>query len=301
MNPDTDFQHRDFFLKLFSLSFKHFAVSLHSQLYYLYQIDMKKSIVYLSLLAFILLFDSCVSYKKLSYFQNIGGTDLTQVRHFYDARIMVKDLITVNVSTTDPEAGRPFNLQYTGGSYGGYGAGDMIRSYLVNNMGEINFPVLGKVKVAGLTIDECQDMIQNRIKAYMSPNERPIVTVRLSSFHVTVLGEVGRPGPINASKEKLSIVDAIALAGDMTIYGKRENVLLIRENDDGKKEWHRLNFCDANIMNSPFYYLQQNDIIYVEPTNARKAATSFSSTTSLWMSFATTLISTGALVYSIVK
>jgi polysaccharide export outer membrane protein len=264
---------------------------------------MKKFLVFV-LFAVVLSFESCISYKNLSYFQNIETTDFSQVKHFYDARIVAKDLLTINVSTTDPEAGRPFNLQYTG-SNNSYAAGGSqgvnLRTYLVNNDGEINFPVLGKVKVAGLTIDECQEKFQDLIKPYMSEIEHPIVTVRLSNFHVTVLGEVNSPGPKHAEKEKLSIVDAIALSGDMTVYGEREKVLLIRENSDGQKEWHRLNFCDANIMNSPYYYLQQNDIVYVEPNKLKKAQSSVGRSTSIWLSIVTSLVSAGALIYSIVK
>ena len=264
---------------------------------------MKKNILPFVLLAAVFSFESCISYKNLSYFQNIETTDFSQVKHYYDARIMVKDLLTINVSTTDPEAGRPFNLQYTGSNTGYSGGSNNVnlRTFLVNNDGEINFPVLGKVKVAGLTIDECQEKFQDLIKPYMSEIEHPIVTVRLSNFHVTVLGEVNNPGPKNAEKEKLSIIDAIALSGDMTVYGEREKVLLIRENSDGQKEWHRLNFCDANIMNSPYYYLQQNDIVYVEPNKLKKAQSSVGRSTNIWLSIVTSFISAGALIYSIVK
>ena len=106
----------------------------------------------------------------------------------------------------------------------------------------------------------CQEAIRERIAPYLAKTERPLVTVRMSSYRVTVLGEVGRPGVIPVSSEKMSILEALAQAGDLTIYGVRNNVMLIRENQVGQKSIHRLNLNDANIINSPYYYLQQNDV-----------------------------------------
>lgn len=261
---------------------------------------MKKYVFFLCLVVLALSMQSCISTKKLSYFQNIENTDLSSVHHFHDARIFVKDQVNIFIHATDPAAARPFNMGFNYGSSGN-NANYSGRGYVVANDGTINFPVLGRIKVAGLTINECENLIAEKVKHYMAPDENPIVQVRHSNFHIVVLGEVGSPGIKVASDEKLSVVDVIAMAGDLTIYGKRDNVLLIRENEQGLKEWHRLNFLDADIMNSPYYYMQQNDIIYVEPTNARKATRAVSSTTSMWFSMAGVFTSLAAIVTSLVK
>ena len=139
--------------------------------------------------------------------------------------------------TTAPEAGKPFNL-YSQSTTGG---SNTIIPYLVDNEGNINFPVLGKLHVAGLTKSECQDMIASRLKVYMTETENPVVTVQMSSYHVTVMGEVGSPKVIPVSTEKMNILEAIASAGDLTIFGHRENIMLIREDARGEKTIHRIN------------------------------------------------------------
>ena len=120
--------------------------------------------------------------------------------------------------------------------------------YLVDNDGYINFPVIGKIHVAGLTRTECEDLIKSKIQPYLSKNENPIVTVKLSGYKVTVTGEVSSPGVIQVDQEKMSIVEAIAKAGDLTIYGKRDNIMLLREDETGEKHYTRLNLNDANII-----------------------------------------------------
>jgi polysaccharide export outer membrane protein len=135
----------------------------------------------------------------------------------------------------------------------------------------------------------------------MNANENPIVTVRMSSYKVSVLGEVNRPGSFTVSKEKVSILEALALAGDLTIYGVRTNVQLIREDAAGEKSIHMLNLNDANIINSPYYYLQQNDIVYVTPNKVKAQNSSVGSMTTLWFSATSILISLTSLLYNILR
>jgi polysaccharide export outer membrane protein len=135
----------------------------------------------------------------------------------------------------------------------------------------------------------------------MNQNENPIVTVRMSSYKVSVLGEVNRPGSFTVSKEKVSILEALALAGDLTIYGVRNNVQLIREDAAGQKSIHLLNLNDANIINSPYYYLQQNDVVYVTPNKVKAQNSSVGSMTTLWFSATSILISLTSLLYNILK
>lgn len=221
----------------------------------------------------------CGSSKNVTYWQNIDSISLAASKGLYDARIMPKDELTILVQTTDPLTSEPFNLRLNGQQNQIQNKG-----YLVDNDGYINFPIVGKIHVAGLTKTECEDLVKSKIQPYLSRTENPLVSVRMSSYRITVIGEVGSPGVIPVSTEKINIVEALAQAGDMTVYGKRDNILLIREDQQGEKHKVRLNMNDANIINSPYYYLQQNDIIYVEPHKVKARNTFFGSNTSIWFS-----------------
>ena len=215
---------------------------------------------------------------------------------------MPKDLILVTVNTTDPQVSAPFN-NGTGGSKGGQAVGTTTTTdgYLVDNQGNINFPVVGKLHVAGLTKNQCEDMIKNKIAPYLAANENPVVTVRMASYRVTITGEGKSPGVIPVSTEKISIIEALAQAGDLTIYGKRDNIILIREKADGEKEYHRLNLNDANIINSPYYYLQQNDIIYVQPNTVQSQNSMIGNSTSLWFSLVGIVVSLASFMVTVLR
>lgn len=135
----------------------------------------------------------------------------------------------------------------------------------------------------------------------MAATENPIVTVRMSSYRVTVTGEVARPGVIPVSTEKMSVIEALAQAGDLTIYGKRNNIMLIREDETGQKSMVRLNLNDANLLNSPYYYLQQNDILYVEPNNVKARNSGIGPSTSLWFSFVGIVTSMASFLFSVLR
>lgn len=270
----------------------------------LQRINMKKLLIPFVLMTIVLLLDACSSAKQVAYFQNIDSTSLTASKGLYDARIMPKDLLTITVVTSDPSTSKPFNLsiQNTLGTDGRLGSttGSLLQ-YLVNNDGDIDFPVVGTVHVAGLTKDQCEDLIKSKVKPYLAESESPVVTVSMSSYRVTVAGEVTSPKVVPVSTEKMSVLEALAQAGDLTIYGRRDNVLLIRENADGQKEAHRLNLNDANIINSPYYYVQQNDYIYVEPNSVKAKNSAIGQSTTLWFSFVSILTSVAALVVNIVR
>ena len=270
----------------------------------LQRINMKKLLIPFVLMTIVLLLDACSSAKQVAYFQNIDSTSLTASKGLYDARIMPKDLLTITVVTSDPSTSKPFNLsiQNTLGTDGRLGSttGSLLQ-YLVNNDGDIDFPVVGTVHVAGLTKDQCEDLIKSKVKPYLAESENPVVTVSMSSYRVTVAGEVTSPKVVPVTTEKMSVLEALAQAGDLTIYGRRDNVLLIRENADGQKEAHRLNLNDANIINSPYYYVQQNDYIYVEPNSVKAKNSAIGQSTTLWFSFVSILTSVAALVVNIVR
>lgn len=266
---------------------------------------MKKNILSFSIFALmILMLASCASSKKVAYFQNAVDGVVERSEGLYDAKIMPKDILTITVSTTNPEAATPFNLTIsntlnaTGQMYSGSG---VLQTYLVDNNGEIEYPVVGKIKVAGLTKNECQELVKSKIKAFLAEDEDPIVTVRMSSYRVTIIGEVRSPGVIPVGTEKMSILEALASAGDLTIYGKRDNVMLIREEANGQKTVHRLNLNDANIISSPYYYLQQNDIVYVEPNGVQAKNSAIGSSTTIWFSFVGIVTSVASLLVNILR
>ena len=171
----------------------------------------------------------------------------------------------------------------------------------MHNNGCIEFPVLGTIEVGGLTKSACEKLIHDKIMPYLNANENPVVTVRMSNYKISVLGEVNRPGMFTVGNEKINIFEALAQAGDLTIYGVRERVKLIRENENGQKQISTLNLNDANIINSPNYYLQQNDIIYVEPNKVKSQNSTIGQSTTLWLSATSILVSLTSLLYNILK
>lgn len=264
-----------------------------------------RKLSFIALMAVVItLLGSCSSAKHVAYFQNIDSISLASSRGLYDARIMPKDMLTITINTTDPAASAPFNLA-VGGAVGATGqlssGGGSLQTYLVNNDGDIDFPVVGKIHVAGLTKDKCQDLIREKVSAYLAKTENPIVTVRMASYRVTVSGEVASPGVIPVTTEKMSIIEALAQAGDLTIYGKRDNVLLIREDATGEKHAVRLNLNDAHLITSPYYYLQQNDIIYVEPNKVKAKNSTIGQSTTLWFSVVGIITSIASLVVNILR
>ena len=252
---------------------------------------MKKIILSLIVVAMIMAMTGCGSSKGFTYVENIDSAS----RGLFDARIMPKDELTITVNTTNPEASAPFNLQ------SGEKASTAFKGYLVDNSGFINFPVVGKVHVVGLTKTECEDLIKSKIQPYLARTENPVVSVRMSSYHITVLGEVGKPGVIPVSTEKISVLEAIAQAGDLGVYGKRNNILLIREDAHGEKHAVRMNLNDANIINSPYYYLQQNDVLYVQPNSVKAKTSSIGSSTTIWFSFIGIVTSVASLLVNVLR
>lgn len=252
----------------------------------------------------VLLLSACASPGNVAYIQNSDTFDALNSAYLYDAKIMPKDVLTISVNTINPEASEPFNLTVAptlsnkNGSQS-FSSSRALQTYLVDNDGTISFPVLGTLKVGGLTKVECEKLISNGIRPYMNANENPIVTVRMANYKISVLGEVARPGMFTVNNEKINIFEALAQAGDLTIYGVRDRVRLIRENAEGKKDIYTLNLNDANIISSPYYYLQQNDVIYVEPNKVKARNSSVGQTTSLWLTSTSILISLTSLIFTI--
>jgi len=219
---------------------------------------------------------SCVDYKKLTYFKDIPDTasvTMVSLPDYQSPVIKIDDLIFISIQTIDPSSSQILNagnigsssastLSYNTGNYSN-GSG-----YLVDENGEVDLPVIGKIKLSGLTTAQARDLIKSK-SALLFNN--PIVNVRFSNFRITILGEVNKPSAYIVPNEKITIMDAIGMAGDLTIYGRRENVLLIRE-DKGIKQMVRLNLNSKAIFTSPYFYLRPDDVLYIEPNKSRVGA-----------------------------
>ncbi len=269
---------------------------------------MRKLLAFAAILvAFTMLsIQGCTSYKQVPYLQNSDSVDLSVALGLYDARIMPKDLLAIYVSTPENNAvSQQFNLssmqnrnQY--GEVGTSASQALPQRYLVSNDGKINFPLLGEIYVKGMTVPELQDYIAGRLTGtYLQ--KKPVVTVEMANYRVTVLGEVAKAGVYSVDKGKINIFEALALAGDMTIYGVRDKVQIIREDGAGHKHIHYLDLTRADVINSPYYQLQQNDIVYVTPNKAKAKNSGIGQETSLWFSSVSILISIASLMYQILR
>lgn len=232
---------------------------------------MKIKLLSVSLLLSLLL-GACSVPKDVTYFQGIDALtpeQITDLSQNYTSHICQDDLLSITVTAWDPIVVTPFNppaYAYTQqGDQPVYTSPSMF-NYLVDKDGEILFPVLGKIHVEGLTKKQLSEKLQKEISQYV---ENPLVNVQILNYKVTLMGEVSRPGTLTIRNDRLSILDAIGQAGDLTINAERTNILVIRENGD-KKEFARLDITRPDIFTSPYYYLQQNDVVYIEPNKAKK-------------------------------
>lgn len=240
----------------------------------------------------------CSSYKKSIYLRNDEVLEKAQQNNKqYVYRVMPKDELTITVSTSDPASSVPFYRKIGQAKDQASSAQGMnnakLLDYLVDNEGNIDYPVLGKLHVAGLTTRECEALIRKELQQYL--NEVPNVTVRTSNYKISVLGEVKSPGTYTVSDERINIFQALALAGDMTVFSVRDDVQLLREDSLGNRRVLHLDLTSADIALSPDYYLQQNDIVYVKPTKAKVHSNTFSNNSSTWVS----LMSLAATIASV--
>ncbi|HQW68034.1 MAG TPA: polysaccharide biosynthesis/export family protein [Flavobacterium sp.] len=249
---------------------------------------MKFSNVLATLLS-VCLFLSCASRKDIAYLQDVDNQTLASIS--YEPVIKSDDLLSVIVAASQPDLTIPFNLPQVQGNYqdGDNQAG--IKTYLVDSEGNIDFPVIGKVKLAGLTRTQAKNLLEEKIKEYII---NPSVNLRMLNYKISVLGEVNKPNTYKIVSERITILEALSLAGDLTIYGKRDNILVIRE-IDGKKTFNRLNLTNKDFVSSPFYYLNQNDVVLVEPNKTKMNSSVIGPNISVTIS-ALSLITTIAII-----
>jgi len=231
---------------------------------------------------------SCGAKKDVVYLQNTGDFETLVDKVSFTPKFKVDDLVSIHVSTLDPEASAPFNL-FRGSSEGGMRPEQV--DYLIDEQGEIDFPVIGKVKIAGLSPEQTRVVLRERLSEYLRD---PIINIRLRNFTVTILGEVRQPGTYPVNGEKITILEALGLAGDLTIKGQRENIMVIRD-FDGTKVYSRIDLTRKEALTSPVYYLTQNDVVYVEPNRSAATASSLDNRASIAISLASLLITSTIL------
>ena len=253
------------------------------------------------LLLVVALMCSCVSRKQLAYFRDVPPESIEEVNKKMQSqpepRVKITDALVITVSALDPEAVLPYNLPnvaYATPTSENIPTTPSFQYYTVDANGDIEFPVLGKLHVVGLTQSEVIEMIKGRLQGQLN---NPIVTMRFLNAKVTVLGEVKNPGSYQLNNGGMTLLEALGAAGDLTQYGRRDNILITRENN-GKLEFARLNLQSEDIFTSPYFYLQQNDVVYIEPNQAR---TTSNQSLSLWLSLIGTLSSATTVVVSVLS
>lgn len=249
----------------------------------------------------IMVLASCSSSKtRLPYFEDIknisdgefGGPE-------YEITIQPNDELFITVSSMIPEASVIYNLPLATPAYRGQIEAvttAQFQTYIVSSKGNIDFPILGRIHVEGLTTEQLADQLAAEISKDV---ENPTVRVDLLNFRVNVLGEVKSPGPKGVNSQRFSVIDALAAAGDMTEYGERSNVILIRE-ENGKKMFHHLDLNKSDLLESPYFYLKQNDVIYVMPNNIRQANSKYNQYNSYKISVISTIVSASSVIASLV-
>ncbi|WP_278631173.1 polysaccharide biosynthesis/export family protein [Parabacteroides goldsteinii] len=264
-----------------------------------------------SAVLFIVLMGACSVPKDITYFNDakyVSGEELLDTKVNYEPKFKSGDKLVITVSALDIAAVTPFNLYAVSVTdmlqtqtnsvidKKQLSTSQMYSPYTVDNEGFINFPVLGKIEVKGKTVKELTDILETRISESV---ENPIVNIRIENFKVTVIGEVLRPGTFNVYSDRISLLDALGLAGDLTIYGDRTNVKLVRD-VNGEKKVVLLDLTKTDLLESSYFYLEQNDVVYVEPNDKKKKTSRYSQSEQYNLSIISTFASTLSVIVSVV-
>ena len=249
---------------------------------------------------------ACRTYEKINYIQDVKPGEESVIDNFSSIRIQPRDMISIVVSSRNPELSTLFNLpviSYQAGSeFSETGLSQRLIGYFVSEEGTIEFPILGTIEVKGLSRKETADLIKRKL---IEGNyiKDPVVTVQFINFKVAVLGEVTNPGTYTFDGDKLTVLDALGLAKDLTIFGRRDRVFVIRE-QDGKRNIYQLDLRSVDMFKSPAYYLKQNDVVYVEPNNVRAGQSTINEnnvkSVSLWISIGSFLATIATLLVNVI-
>ena len=266
---------------------------------------MNRFVSLIAALAALLLLDACSSSRKIVYFQDVGSGVRKEGIAEVPVTAQPEDKISIVVNSKNPELAEMFNLPVMTHRIGqpmnsSYNYNQQVSSYTVDSNGNIDFPVLGEMHVAGLKREKIASYIKNELVRKNLVKDA-VVIVEFLNMGVFVTGEVNRPGRFNIDRDHLTLPDALGMAGDLTIYGKRENVLVIRR-ENGGETYYRVNLCDSRSLHeSPVYYLRQNDMVYVEPNDVRARQSTVNGnnvrSASFWMSLASLLTTLGVLIF----
>jgi polysaccharide biosynthesis/export protein len=250
---------------------------------------MLKILILPLLIVFSFVFHSCKTREKMVYFQGSSSDTLTSVSN-YTPILKTDDYLSIQISGDDPEAVVPFNLPPTTALLSGYSNGTpALSGYLIDSKGEINLPVIGKINVLGLNRNEAASLIEGKLKDYI---KNPIVQIQIQNYKVTVLGDVKNPGTFKIPNERVTIIEALGIAGDLQVTANRNNILVIRD-ENGVKSEFRVDLTKKDVFNSPVYYLAQNDVIYVEPNFVKRSeSTIWRASGPLFISLASLLVTT---------
>ena len=264
---------------------------------------------FVPLALFLYLLCACSAPKGITYFQDLDDPNKKPAALEYNQyvpKICTGDLLTITVSALDPAAVAPFNLpvvtfaKQTEQMFNGtkeIGSSQAMQTYTVDSDGSINFPVIGKVQLAEKTKREAVDLLQNKISELV---KEPIVNIQIINYKVTVIGEVLKPGSYPVNSDRVSVLDAIGMANDLTIYGNRENVKVIRDNN-GKQDVVTFDLTKSDFFSSPYFYLQQNDIVYVTPNKAKATTADITSSTTIWFSIVGSLMSLASIMIALFR
>lgn len=235
---------------------------------------------------------ACASKKDLLYLQDVSDSDEKTLQR-YEPTLKTDDLLSIIISAETPEVTIPFNMPAIQGNYEVNNNQSGIKTYLIDNAGYIEFPVIGKIELAGLTRAQAVEKIAAGVSNYVI---NPQVNLRILNYKVSVLGEVNSPGTFVLESERVTLLEALSRAGDLTIYGNRHNVLVIRE-VDGKKTFNRFDITQSDFMSSPFYYLTQNDVVIIEPNQARVNMSSYGQNLQVILGTLSLLVTVAVLIF----
>ena len=249
---------------------------------------LQNKLLHTIVLLFLVLNFGCASKKNFIYFQD---QKTTQSKSKFELKLAKGDLLNIQVFGCDEESIKIFNIpsSTSQSSNRGYYVGATVpQGYLVNNEGEIDFPVIGKIKLEGITLDNAVDIIKSRLSLYL---KEPKVNIQIQNFKITVLGDVKNPGTIQVPNEKITLLEAIGIAGDLNITALRKNIIVLRDEGSSKKQY-RVDLTNKEFIDSQVYYLQQNDVIYVEANQAKINSSNVSGSSSIIVAIASLIITT---------
>ncbi len=247
---------------------------------------------------------SCSQAKNIVYMGGIDKNETTVSSDSYAYTIKSKDLLSISVVSSEPEASKRYNLitpqiSMADESINFLYSQPVLQNYLVDEEGNINFPSFGPIHVSGLKKQELIQLLESKLKPFFI-NELPIITIRVLNFSVNILGEVRNPGKFVSTNERMTIFDGLAMAGDMTIYGMRDRVKVIRETENGDKKIYNVNLSNKSIFSSPVYFLEQNDIVYVEPNKTKANSSLYGEAENYRISSLSILISLATLAVTVI-